>query len=104
VRGEGKVTVTVPPTPGATETYVWNDEDLAFHRCKTCGCLTHMEAMKADPPQIYGLNMRLLTGGLDPKSVVLRQVDNSHTGFFFTATDAPPLVSRHPEEPPHEWR
>ena len=73
------------------------------NRCKTCGCVTHMEAQE-EPPWIYGLNMRLLTGGLDRKSVVLRQIDNGHTGSFFTATDEPELVSRHPVEPPHEWR
>lgn len=103
VAGEGKVTVTAPPTRGAMETYLWNGRGLAFHRCKTCGCITHMETT-ADPPRIYGLNMRLLSGGLDPKSVVVRQIDNGHTGFFYTATDAPPLTSRHPEMPPHEWR
>ncbi len=104
LRGDGHVTLTRPPTSGATETYAWLDGDLAFHRCKTCGCISHMEAAKDDPPQIYGLNMRLLTGGLDPRSVRLLQIDNGHTGFFFTATDQTPLVSRHPVEAPHEWR
>jgi hypothetical protein len=100
---EGHVTVTSPPTPGATEIYLWQDRALGFHRCKTCGCVTHMEAQE-EPRWIYGLNMRLLTGGLDRKSVVIRQIDNGHTGSFFTGSDEPPLVSRHPLEPPHEWR
>ena len=102
-RGERHVTVTSPPAPGTTETYLWNDRGLAFHRCRTCGCVTHIEAQE-DPRWIYAVNMRLLTGGLDPKSVTVRQIDNGHVGGFFTATDQPPLVSRHPVEPPHEWR
>ena len=101
-RGVGHVDIASPPTPGATETYLWNSRGLAFHRCKTCGCVTHIEAME-DPKWVYALNMRMLTGGLDPK-VALRQIDNGHVGGFFTVSDQPPLVSRHPVEPPHEWR
>jgi hypothetical protein len=100
---DGHVTVTSPPTAGETEVYLWNGRGLGFHRCRTCGCVTHMEAQE-DPPRIYGLNMRLLSGGLDAKSVVVRQIDNGHTGSFFTVSDQPELVSRHPVEPPHAWR
>ncbi len=80
----------------ATDTYVWGDRELAFHRCKTCGCVTHMEAVTADPPQIYGINARLIPT-LDPASVRLRQKDNGHTGWFWTRSDAPPEPSLHPK-------
>ena len=106
VRGEGAVTVTTPPTPGATETYQWLDGDLAFHRCKVCGCITHMVAAKADPPAIYGLNARMMAG-LDPAQVRVRRIDNSHSGFFWTRPDEPVLKSRHPPMPPptfEDWR
>ncbi len=94
-----------PPTPGATETNIWNDEELAFHRCAKCGCVMHMEA-RQDPPWIYGVNMRMLVG-LDPATVRLRQVDNGHTGFFWTRSSEPVIASKQPRMPPpgpDDWR
>jgi len=26
---------------GATDTYMWGDRDIEFHRCKVCGNFTH---------------------------------------------------------------
>lgn len=26
---------------GATDIYMWDDRAIQFHRCKTCGCVTH---------------------------------------------------------------
>jgi hypothetical protein len=89
-----------------TDTYVWGDGELAFHRCRACGCVTHMTTLDADPPQIYGINARLIPT-LDPASVRLRQKDNGHTGFFWTRSDAAPEASRHPAmKPPgpEDWR
>ena len=90
----------------ATDVYRWGDGALAFHRCKVCGCVTHLMALDTDPPRIYGLNARMIPT-LDPRSVRLRQVDNGHTGFFWTRSVAPPEPSRHPKmEPPgpEDWR
>jgi len=45
--------------------------------------------------------------GLDPASVRLLQIDNGHSGFFWTRSANPPLPSRHPklERPgPDDWR
>src|SRR5215471_6501361 len=53
-------TVTIVSGRDATETYLWNDRDLAFHRCKECGCVMYMEAAKEDPPVIYGVNARMI--------------------------------------------
>ena len=106
LRGPGALELILKPDPAATEPYTWLDGDLAFHRCKVCGCVTHMEAAKADPPQIYGVNTRMMVG-LDPASVTLRQVDNGHSGFFWTHTKETPIVSRHPPMPPpgpDDWR
>jgi hypothetical protein len=94
------------PSPEVTETYQWLDGDLAFHRCKVCGCVTHMVAAKMDPPRIYGVNARMMLG-LDPATVTVRQVDNGHSGFFWTRADEPPIVSKHPPMPPlgaDDWR
>jgi hypothetical protein len=98
--------VTIVQGADATDTYAWNGRMLAFHRCKTCGCLTHMEALEARPPRIYGVNARMIPT-FDPARVTLRQVDNGHTGFFWTRSSVAPLPSKHPKmDPPgpEDWR
>lgn len=89
-----------------TDTYVWNDRVIAFHRCKACGCITHMEALDGKLPVIFAINARMMQG-LDPKQVPLRQIDNGHTGVFWTHSDAVPAPGRHPPMPPpgpDDWR
>jgi hypothetical protein len=43
----------------ATDSYLWGDHELAFHRCKECGCVMYMEAVNEKPPFIYGINARM---------------------------------------------
>ena len=69
----------VRPDPDATDVYLWGDRGLAFHHCRTCGCITHF-AVAADG-FIFGVNARMMAG-LDPSKVMIRQKDNSHSGFF----------------------
>jgi hypothetical protein len=88
--------VTIVQGEGETDTYRWLDGDLAFHRCKTCGCVMYMEAAKEKPPFIYGINARMIPT-LDPKSVRIVQKDNGHTGWFWTRADAAPQPSHHPK-------
>ena len=33
--------VHVSPVQGATEIYSYGEKNLEFHRCRTCGCVTH---------------------------------------------------------------
>ncbi len=90
----------------ATDSYVWGDRALAFHRCRQCGCVTHTVAVTADPPRIYSINARMIPT-LDPATVQLRQKDNSHTGRFWTRSAEPPEPSRHPKMAapgPDDWR
>lgn len=90
----------------ATDTYVWGDRELAFHRCKECGCVTHFSTLPPAPPRVYGVNARMIPA-LDPARVQLRQKDNGHTGFFWTRSSEPPEPSHHPKmDPPgdHDWR
>ena len=94
------------PARELTDTYVWNDRVIAFHRCKACGCITHMEARDEKPPVVFAINARMMLG-LDPKQVPLRQIDNGHTGHFWTRSDAAPAPGRHPPMPPlrpEDWR
>ena len=90
----------------ATHTYSWGDRVLAFHRCKECGCLTHTMALDKDPPRVFNINVRMIPT-LDPTRVRLVQVNNGHTGFFWTRSGTPPAPSHHPKmDPPgpEDWR
>ncbi len=103
---ERQAMLLATPEPGSTDAYTWLEGDLAFHRCKVCGCLTHIVAAKEDPPSIFAVNARTMAG-LDPAKVRIRKVDNSHSGFFWTRPDEPPIASKHPVMPPptfDDWR
>jgi hypothetical protein len=50
-----RVEITADPP---TDTYVWGDRTLAFHRCHVCGCLTHWAPLV--PVDRMGINARLL--------------------------------------------
>ena len=44
---------------GATDIYMWDDRSIEFHRCKTCGCVTHWAPV--DPAvDRMGVNARLM--------------------------------------------
>src|SRR6185312_12358759 len=49
--------VSVPPT--VTDTYLWDDRSIAFHRCRTCGCVTHW-APQGPASDRMGVNARLM--------------------------------------------
>jgi len=100
----GKVKIVSPPE--ATQTYLWGNRWLAFHRCKECGCVVYMEAVMENPPFIYGINARMIPT-LDPEHVRLVQKDNGHTGWFWTRSDASPEPSQHPKTArpgENDWR
>lgn len=101
---DGQAKLLMTPEPGATEIYTWQDGDIEFHRCRTCGCVTHM--IGGDPPAIFGVNARMMAG-LDPAKVRVRRINNNHSGFFWTRPDEPVMESRHPPMPPptfEDWR
>ena len=103
---EGQAKLLSVPAADATDIYTWQDGDIAVHRCKTCGCVTHLAAAKETPPVIFGVNCRNMAG-LDPAKVTIRRIDNSHSGFFWTRPDEPVIPSRHPAMPPptfEDWR
>ena len=105
--GSDQAKLLKSPDRNATDVYTWNDREIAFHRCKTCGCMTHMTTTDIEPPVIFGVNMRMATGGLDPARVRLRRIDNGHTGYFWTKGEEPVIASRHPPMPPlrpDDWR
>jgi hypothetical protein len=100
----GQAKLLIKPDPESTEAYTWLDGDIAFRRCRTCGCVTHLEV--AANRSIFGVNARMMAG-LDPTKVKIRRIDNSHSGFFWTRPDEPVIESRHPKMPPptpEDWR
>lgn len=94
------------PDPAATVAYAWQERDLAVHHCRVCGCITHIVAAKEPGQPVFAVNARMMLG-FDPATVKLRQVDNGHTGWFWTRSDEPPMLSNHPPMPPpgpDDWR
>ena len=89
----------------ATECYLWGDRELAFQRCRGCGCVTHTTPIIA-PSHIFAVNARMIPT-LDPAGVQVRQKDNGHTGWFWTRSSDPWEPSSHPEMDspgPEDWR
>src|SRR5580658_8990211 len=44
---------------GPTDIYMWRHRMLEFHRCRTCGCLTHWAAADRNYTRM-GVNARLM--------------------------------------------
>ncbi len=68
------------PRAGSTQAYVWGDRMLAFHRCKSCGCLTHWQSLDGDQPKM-GVNARMIEG-LDWSIIRLRRFDGADTWAY----------------------
>jgi hypothetical protein len=51
--------VRIIPTIGATVCYLWGDKSIEFHRCQTCGCVTHWAAVEKRADRM-GVNARLM--------------------------------------------
>ena len=65
---------------GATATYRWGDKELDFHRCQTCGCVTHWSAVSGSGERM-GVNALLM----DAKVVAaarVRRFDGADTWKF----------------------
>ncbi len=72
--------VSIRPDPPATDTYAWNGRNVDFHRCRTCGCVTHWLPRRPGRDRM-GVNARLL----DPAILAAAKVeyrDAAGTGIF----------------------
>ena len=69
--------VRLVPADAATDIYMWDDRSVVFHRCPSCGCISHWAA--ADPGRDrMGVNARLL----DPEILArarVRHLDGAGT-------------------------
>jgi hypothetical protein len=63
-----------------TDTYMWDDKSIRFHRCRVCGCVSHWSPV--DPAvDRMGVNARLLDPDL-LKHARLRHLDGAVTGKY----------------------
>lgn len=53
----GDVEISVPET--GTDTYLWGKRSTVFHRCPTCGCVSHWSAVDPARDRV-GVNARLM--------------------------------------------
>ena len=44
---------------GATDCYLWGEKSIEFHRCQSCGCVTHWAAVDPHADRM-GVNARLM--------------------------------------------
>ncbi len=66
--------------PAATETYAWNGNNVDFHRCANCGCVTHWLPRNPKRDRM-GINARLLAPQILDTAEV-RFKDSAGTGLF----------------------
>ena len=69
--------VRLVPADAATDVYMWDDRSTGFHRCRTCGCVTHWAAADLGRDRM-GVNARLM----DPEvlaRVRMRHLDGAGT-------------------------
>jgi hypothetical protein len=69
--------VKITADPGATDIYRWSGRSIEFHRCKTCGCITHWAAADSNSGRM-AINARLM----DPavlRPLRIRKLDGAVT-------------------------
>lgn len=66
--------------PGSSRPYVWGDRMVAFHRCRTCGCVTHCLSLDAARPRM-AVNARMMDE-LDISKLHIRHFDGADTWTY----------------------
>ena len=64
----------------STDTYLWDDRSLAFHRCSVCGCVTHWSAVDTSRDRM-GVNARLMAAEILARARV-RRLDGAKTWTY----------------------
>lgn len=72
--------VAVSPDPPVTDTYAWKGRNVDFHRCRTCGCVTHWTPRDATRDR-RGVNARLLPPDV-LSAAKLRHLDGADTKLY----------------------
>jgi hypothetical protein len=79
--------VQLSPTDGATNIYMWDDRSIEFHRCNTCGCVSHWTPVDKTQARM-GVNARLM----DPSALAearLRHLDGANTERYLDDLQQP---------------
>jgi hypothetical protein len=63
--------------PLVTDIYMWDDKSIRFHRCRTCGCVSHWSAVDPSVDRM-GVNARLMEPDLI-KQIRVRRLDGAVT-------------------------
>jgi hypothetical protein len=50
--------------------YTWQNHEIEFYHCTTCGCVTHWERAEKEPDSRVGVNAR----NFDPESVAATKI------------------------------
>jgi hypothetical protein len=74
--------VRVEAAPDAIVAYVWGDRMLELYRCRTCGCVTHWEAVEKTADGRMGVNARMMPPDT-VAGVKVRKLDGADTWKYF---------------------
>ena len=69
--------VRMTPAEGGTDVYMRSERSIEFHRCKTCGCVTHWSAPDKTRDRM-GVNARLMDPDVRAEARV-RRLDGAVT-------------------------
>jgi len=72
--------VRLEPAEAATDIYQWDDRSIEFHRCRTCGTVTHWAAVDKSVNRM-GVNARLMDPGIVERAR-LRFLDGAVTEVY----------------------
>ncbi|MBU2864471.1 aldehyde-activating protein [Reinekea forsetii] len=74
-----QIEVTVKTTGSETHTYRWGDEDIDFHHCPNCGCMTHYTGTgKQNEQDRVAINTRMCNPQ-DMIDITVRHFDGADT-------------------------
>jgi len=71
--------------PHATIGYAWGDKTLAFHSCRTCGCITHWEPLRGNRQPDRSTRMAVNCRLADPQVVAplrIRHFDGADSWIY----------------------
>jgi hypothetical protein len=78
--------VRIVAPSGATDIYMWDGRTIEFHRCKTCGCVTHWAPIDPSTDRM-AVNARLMAP-LVLAAARVRKRDGAGTEEYVDADDA----------------
>jgi len=78
--------VRVVCRPEAVTAYLWNDREIEFYHCNTCGCLTHYESIEKEIGSRIAVNARMMSPQ-DIEGISLRTFDGASSWQYIDVSD-----------------